>query len=165
MKLALSFIIFCAVTLNAQVTSNVKTTELAEGLLAYTDYDAGLAFSKKEHKPVLVYFKDRRSANCRKFEQTILSDNKVKETLAENFVLICLLVDDNAQLATPRVSAKTGKNLKTIGEYHLDLEMSLFKSDLQPYSALLDKQNTFVKGFDYTSDPSVFLKFLKSVKF
>ena len=164
MKFVLSIIFLCFINIEKQVDNSLQTTELVSGLFAYTDYETGTAFAKKSQKPTLVYFRDRRSANCRKFEKSILSDDKIKNYISENFVLVSLLVDDNTQVTKPKTSTKTGKNLKTVGEINIDIEMSLFQSDGQPYSALIDKENKFKKGTGYISEPKQFLKFLKSGK-
>lgn len=164
MKYIFSLILLCSISAKAQVDNSLQSVELVSGLFAYTDYESGIAYAKKEHKPVLVYFRDRRSVNCLKFEKNILSDDNVKKTLIKNYVFICLLVDDNTLLSTTKKSAKTGKSIKTLGDYHIDLEMSQFKSDIQPFSASINEQNKFIKGIGFTGDPNEFLKFLRDTK-
>ena len=158
MKLVLSIIIFW-VGIKYQNSKFIQTIELAPNLFAYTDYIEGVKVAKKEQKPVVLYFKDRRSSNCKKFEKNIFADDKIKNYLNKNFVVIYLLVDDTS------LNTQKELNIKTKGEYNFYIEKSLFNSDLQPYVVLLNKQYNFKEGKGYTSDKNEFLKFLKTVNY
>lgn len=158
MKMILSLILFFILGFKYQNSSLIKTIELVPGISAYDDYDEGIEYAKEVKKPVLIYFRDRRSANCIKFEKNIFSNDKIKNYLNKKFVVVCLLVDDNTAYTKP------GKNFKTKADYNNYIEETVFQSDSQPHSALLNKQNEFIKGFDYTSDPKEYLKFLRTLE-
>ncbi len=164
MKLFLSFILIFLVGIEKECITSNPTYELVPGLLVFTDYEKGIEFGKNNQKPILIYFNDKASANCRKFETNILSDDKVKNYLNKYYVVVSLLVVDKTPLSANKVSPKTGRSLKTVGEYNYDIEKSLYNKDIQPYCAVLDKYINFINGKDYTRDPEEFLEFLKASK-
>ena len=156
MKIILSFILILTCGLRTIVTDPI--IEFVPGLSAYTDYEDGLAKAQSSQKPVLIYFKDKRSGSCTKIEKNVFSDDKVKAYISKTFLVICLATEDSSP------SSKNPK-LKTAGEYNYHIQRSKYKKDYQPYIAILNKKGEFVKGVDYTSDPSDFLKSLKGTKF
>jgi len=129
-----------------------NTTILVDGLIVFNDYDLGIIYAKKTSKLILIYFNSKLSSNCRKIEKNIFSDSKVKEYLNKKFLVINLYVDDKS------FSNKSPFN--TVGEYNSNIELSKFKTDLQPFLVILNSQNKFIKSIGYISDPKVFLKFL-----
>ncbi len=61
--------------------ANSNKSELPEhahfgphGIVAFEDYDLGLAYAKKVNKPVLLDFTGDACANCRKMEDNVWSD-------------------------------------------------------------------------------------------
>ena len=67
-------------------------------ILAFNDYDKGLAYAKKIGKPVMIDFTGHACVNCRKMEQNVWVKPKVLEMLKNDVVLISLYVDDKRPL-------------------------------------------------------------------
>jgi thioredoxin-related protein len=143
-------------------TGVAQTIELAHGLKAFTDYEDGISYAKKNSKSVLLYFNSKLSASCRKFEKNILSDPKVQNEINQGFVVVNLYVDDKTP-PSKKLVLENGKPARTIGEYNVGIE-NKFKKDYQPYIMVLNKEVKPLKGSDYTSDPGEFIKYLRSNK-
>jgi thiol:disulfide interchange protein DsbD len=110
------------------------------GLHAFFDYEEGLAFAKKVHKPVMIDFTGHACVNCRKMEATIWPDKAVLPLIRDKFVLIQLYVDDKTGLpATEQYSSAFSKRQVTnIGALNSDIQASKFNSNSQPDYVLLD---------------------------
>jgi thiol:disulfide interchange protein len=134
------------------------------GLNPYFDYDEGMAYAAKVHKPVMIDFTGHACVNCRKMEASVWTDKDVYERISQQYVLIQLYVDDKTDLAkAEQTLTPQGKKIKTIGNKWSDLEASKFQANSQPFYVLLDnKGNLLVPagGADY--DPVSYLKFLNS---
>ncbi|MGY8955360.1 MAG: protein-disulfide reductase DsbD family protein, partial [Flavobacteriales bacterium] len=65
-----------------------------QGILVFHDYDMGMAHAKKINKPVVLDFTGHACVNCRKMEEQVWSAAHVKNTLANDVVLISLYVDE-----------------------------------------------------------------------
>ncbi|WP_442794467.1 cytochrome c biogenesis protein CcdA [Pelobium manganitolerans] len=110
------------------------------GLNAFFDYEEGLAYAKKQNKPVLLDFTGHSCVNCRKMEASVWSDPEVLKRLRNDYVLISLYVDDKTELPEneQHLSEYSGKKIKTIGNKWSDLQASVFKTNSQPYYVLLN---------------------------
>jgi len=110
---------------------------LPNGILAFNDYDKGLAFAKKENKPVLIDFTGHACVNCRK--------TSILNKLTNDVVLISLYVDDRRKLAENDwyVSEITGKRVRTIGDKWSEFQTIRYNANAQPYYVLmnLDEKN------------------------
>ncbi|MCV6631304.1 MAG: thioredoxin family protein, partial [Flavobacteriaceae bacterium] len=67
-------------------------------IVAFNDYDKGLAYAKKVGKPVMIDFTGHACVNCRKMEQNVWVKPKVLNILKNEVVLISLYVDDKRKL-------------------------------------------------------------------
>ncbi|HAM10863.1 MAG: hypothetical protein A2X05_18735 [Bacteroidetes bacterium GWE2_41_25] len=122
-------------------------------LNCFHNYDEGIAFARKENKPVILDFTGWSCVNCRKMEDNVWSDKTVLGLLNNNYVLISLYVDDKTPLPESEqyVSETTGKKIKTIGNKWSDFQTTHFKTNSQPYYVLTDhdgKLLTTPKGYD-----------------
>jgi thiol:disulfide interchange protein DsbD len=110
------------------------------GLNAFFDYEEGLAFAKKVHKPVMIDFTGHACVNCRKMEATIWPNKAVLSLIRDKYVLIQLYVDDKTGLpATEQyTSAFSKRQVTNIGALNSDIQASKFNSNSQPDYVLLD---------------------------
>jgi thiol:disulfide interchange protein DsbD len=134
-------------------------------LNAFFDYEQGLAYAKKENKPVLIDFTGHSCVNCRKMEASVWSDKEVLKRLKNNYVLISLYVDDKTELPKNEqyVSSFSGKKVKTIGNKWSDLQASTFKTNSQPYYVLLNSdQKVLVAPQAFNLDVKNYINFLDS---
>ncbi len=134
---------------------NSSTAELPEhahngphGIIAFEDYEYGLAYAKKVGKPVLLDFTGDACANCRKMEDNVWSDTSILPILKEKVVLISLYCDRKIELPKEKqyVSKTTGKQVITIGNKWTDLQISRYKSNSQPLYVIIDNEGNDLEG-------------------
>lgn len=113
-----------------------------EGIAAFYDYEEGLAYAKKVHKPVLLDFTGWSCTNCRKMEASVWSDPEVLKRLKEDYVLISLYVDDRTKLTNSEkyISKVSLKSINTLGQKWSDLQQSQFNTNAQPFYVVLDPE-------------------------
>lgn len=134
------------------------------GIVAFEDYEHGLAYAKKVGKPVLLDFTGDACANCRKMEDNVWSDKSIMPILKEKVVLISLYCDRKIELPKEQqyVSKTTGKEVITIGNKWTDFQITRYKSNSQPLYVILnnegeDKSNPIA----YTTDIQEYKKWLE----
>jgi thiol:disulfide interchange protein len=134
---------------------NSSTAELPEhahnlpnGIIAFEDYEYGLAYAKKVGKPVLLDFTGDACPNCRKMEDNVWSDKSILPILKEKVVLISLYCDRKIDLPKEKqyVSKTTGKQVITIGNKWTDLQISRYKSNSQPLYVIIDNEGNDLEG-------------------
>ncbi len=110
------------------------------GLVAFLDYDKGMAYAKQVNKPVLLDFTGHACVNCRKMEEKVWSDPSVLSVLKNEVVLISLYVDDKRELPKEEqyFSEITGKNIRSIGNKWSEFQIKKYQANAQPYYVLLD---------------------------
>ncbi|RRJ88893.1 protein-disulfide reductase DsbD family protein [Flavobacterium macacae] len=149
-----------------------STAELPEGaelgahdIVAFKDYDKGLAYAKSVNKPVLLDFTGYACVNCRKMEDYVWSDNKILSILKNDVVLVSLYVDDKRNLPESEqyVSKETGKKIKTTGNKWSDFQITKYKANAQPYYIIVDSDgNDLNQPIGYTPDINEYEAWLKS---
>ena len=152
-------------------SSNSNKSELPEhahfgphGIIAFEDYDLGLAYAKKVNKPVLLDFTGDACANCRKMEDNVWSDPEVLKILKNDVVLISLYCDRKIDLPKDKqyVSKTTGKEVVTIGNKWTDFQITRYKSNSQPLYVILDTEgNDLSKPIAFTFDKQEYKKWLE----
>jgi len=135
-------------------------------ILAFNDYDLGLAYAKKVGKPVMIDFTGWACVNCRKMEQNVWPKQNVLNTLKNDVVLISLYVDDKRPLPNGEVvesKIKEGKKLKYIGQKWSELQQLKYKANAQPFYVLMDHDETnLIKPVGYTPDVEEYYNWLKT---
>lgn len=138
-----------------------------DGATIYGDYDAGLAWAATEGKPVLLDFSGYGCVNCRKMEAAVLDDNRVRDIIKEDFVLVRLMVDDKTRLPEPVYVVENGKRVKlsTVGDRWSYLQRHKFKANSQPYYVVVDANGGLLSGpYFYDESLERFLDFLNEGK-
>jgi len=133
-------------------------------IVTFLDYDKGMAYAKKNNKPVLLDFTGHACVNCRKMEERVWSDPKILQILKNDIVLVSLYVDDKRQLPENEqfVSETTGKKIKTIGNKWSDFQIKKYRANAQPYYVLLDQNgNNLNKYSAYDPNIESYMKWLK----
>ena len=126
-------------------------------LNCFHDYDKGIAYAKKVNKPVILDFTGWSCVNCRKMEDNVWSDKTVLGLLNNDYVLISLYVDDKTELPLSEqyTSKITNNKVKTIGNKWSDFETTHFKTNSQPFYALIDHDGNLLtspKGYDSSNE-------------
>lgn len=147
------------------VEGNYKTKVISHGLIAFLDYEEGLAYAKKVNKPVLLDFTGHGCENCRKMEDFVWSDPEVLQMLREQVVLVSLYVDEKEKLPESKqyVSKTTGRTIKTIGNLWSDFQIENYQTNSQPYYLVLDGEGKTISNGPrtYKSDIPYFRDWLK----
>jgi thiol:disulfide interchange protein len=115
-----------------------------QGIMAFHDYDEGMAYATSVNKPVMLDFTGKACVNCRKMEQGVWSDTQIKNILKNEVVLISLYVDDRKKLPTEdqyetTLAGKT-KKVRTIGDKWMVLQANTYQTNSQPYYVMLDRK-------------------------
>ena len=134
------------------------------GIPSFKDFDQAAAYATKVGKPMLLDFTGHACANCRKVEERVWSDERVKKILAEDVVLVSLYVDEAKELPEDQkvFSKALGRNLKTVGNKWTSFEIEHFNANAQPYYILVDKDlKRFSKPLEAELDVEVYLKWLQ----
>ncbi len=127
------------------------------GIIAFHDYEEGLAYAKQINKPILLDFTGYACVNCRKMEDYVWSDKIILSILKNEVVLISLYVDDKKELAENEkyVSKETGKKIKTIGNKWSDFQITKYKANAQPYYLILDTDGATLSDEPASYDPDI----------
>ena len=133
-------------------------------ILAFNDYDKGLAYAKKVGKPIMIDFTGWACVNCRKMEQNVWVKPNVLSKLKNDVVLISLYVDDKRKLSDDEVidsKLKPGKKLRYIGQKWSELQTIKYKTNTQPYYVLMDhNEQNLNDPVGYTPDVDEYLEWL-----
>ena len=141
---------------------NLYKSETVEA--RYKDYDSGIQAAKAEGKPVMIDFTGFGCVNCRKMEAAVWTDNRVKEMITNDYVLIQLFVDDKTPLPEPIEVMENNqpRKLRTIGDKWSYLQRTKFGSNTQPFYVLLDNEgNLLTSPRSYDEDVEAYISFLK----
>lgn len=127
---------------------NSVSGELIEGqkygphqIPAFLDMADAIEHSKKVNKPIMIDFTGHACANCRKVEERVWSDPKIKQLLLDEVVLVSLYVDERTELPKDQqvFSKALGRNLKTVGNKWTAFEIEQYNNNAQPYYIIVDE--------------------------
>jgi len=132
-------------------TSTIKTKKYEEifkrmpkvkGIDDWYDYNQAVEVAKQLNKPILIDFTGWNCVNCRQMEANVLPSPEVLKRLQNDFVVVQLVIDDKTELpaAEQTTSALTGKKLTTLGAKWLDLEITKYNSNAQPYYVIINQK-------------------------
>jgi thiol:disulfide interchange protein len=129
-------------------SSNVKLPEGAvfgpHNIIAFDDYEDGLAYAKEVNKPILLDFTGHACVNCRKMENNVWSEEVILSILKNDVVLISLYVDDKRDLPKEEqfYSKETDSDIETIGDKWTDFMLTRYQTNTQPLYVLIDLNET-----------------------
>ncbi|WP_372795487.1 cytochrome c biogenesis protein CcdA [Lutibacter sp.] len=153
--------------------AKTNNSELPEGahimaphnILAFNDYDLGLAYAKKVNKPVMLDFTGHACVNCRKMEQNVWAKDEILPILKNDVVLISLYVDDKRSLPEGEEIEsilRPGKKLKYIGQKWSEFQTIKFGANAQPFYVLMDhNEENLNEPAAYTPDVEDYHAWLK----
>ena len=125
-----------------------------QGIMAFNDYDLGLAYAKEVGKAVVIDFTGKACVNCREMEQAVWSNSVIKEILKNDVVLISLYVDLKTKLPKEKqyettLAGKT-KKVRTIGDQWMVLQANTYGTNSQPYYVFLNhEEEMLVENANY----------------
>jgi thiol:disulfide interchange protein DsbD len=138
--------------------------EVGDGsILVFHDLEKGREYARLANKPVLIDFTGFSCANCRKTENMVWTNDKVRSILQEQMVIISLYCDDKAPLPESQqvFSKELNGKMKNIGNKWSEYQIKKYGQLSQPLYIIQD-----VNGNDLSDprgyDPSVesYQKFL-----
>lgn len=135
------------------------------GIVAFTDYQTGVAYAQSVGKPILLDFTGFACVNCRKMEDYVWSEKEVLPKIKNEFVLISLYVDDKKRLPENEqyISGTTGKNIRTIGNKWSDFQIERYQMNAQPYYVILDEnENELISPIGYTPNVEEYANWLQT---
>lgn len=135
------------------------------GIVAFDDYEKGVAYAKEVKKPILLDFTGHACVNCRKMEEFVWSDPAVLSILKNDVVLISLYGDDKRKLPESDyfTSKITGNQITTIGGKWSDFQISRYESNARPLYVLLDsEENKLNEPVAYEPDIKTYLNWLET---
>ncbi len=133
-------------------------------IIAFNDYETGLAYARKIGKPIMIDFTGHACVNCRKMEERVWSDPKILKLLNEEIVLISLYVDDKRQLPEGQeiISEISGKKLRYIGQKWSEFQILKYKANAQPFYVLMDhEENNLIDPVGYTPNSEEYYAWLR----
>jgi len=139
------------------------------GLTTYFDYDEALAASKKYKKPLMVDFTGITCVNCRKMESQVWAQPEVLKRLKDDFIVVSMFCDATEvplKKEDEYVSKETNEKITTLGDKSLDIQISKYKANSQPFYFFIDENETKLaeKGYGYDPDVEKFVGHLEKVK-
>ena len=141
---------------------NLYKSETVEA--KYKDYEMGMQAAKAAGKPVMIDFTGYGCVNCRKMEAAVWTDDRVKDLITNDYVLIQLFVDDKTPLPEPIEVVENGqpRKLRTVGDKWSYLQRTKFGSNTQPFYVLLNnEEKLLVTPRSYDEDIEAYISFLK----
>jgi len=134
-----------------------------------TDYEVGLALSKKSGKPMMLDFTGYACVNCRKMEEHVWGVEEVEKIL-ENYIIVSLYVDDKNELdpqeqGTVKQQLADGtlkdKKIIMVGTKWATFEGMRFGNAAQPWYALLSPEEYLLTHcVGYTPDANEYANWL-----
>ena len=135
-------------------------------ILAFNDYDKGLAYAKKVNKPVMLDFTGYACVNCRKMEQNVWAKDKILPLLKNDVVLISLYVDDKRKLPESEIlesKLRPGKKLKYVGQKWSEFQAIKYGANAQPFYVLMNhNEENLNEPAAYTPDVDEYHAWLKN---
>lgn len=151
--------------------SSAGSTALVEGqkygphqIPAFLDMADAIEHSKKVNKPIMIDFTGHACANCRKVEERVWYDSKIKQLLLDEVVLVSLYVDERTELPKEQqvFSKALGRDLKTVGNKWTAFEIEQYNNNAQPYYIIVDENlNEYNKPLGAIYDVEEYYKWMK----
>ncbi len=131
----------------------------------YKDFEQGMQAAIAAGKPVMIDFTGFGCVNCRKMEAAVWTDDRVKDLINNDYILIQLFVDDKTPLPEPIEVTQNGqtRKLRTVGDKWSYLQSTKFGAQAQPFYVLLDhKGHPLNCSASYDEDIDKYIDFLKT---
>lgn len=131
----------------------------------FMHFETGMQFARQQNKPVLLDFSGYGCVNCRKMENAVWQDARVKNLIEKEYVLITLMVDDKTTLPEIIEIEEYGRTrkLRSVGDKWSYLQRYKFGANAQPFYVLLSPDGKpLAPSYAYDENVDNFLRFLQS---
>ncbi len=140
-------------------------TKCAQGIDCFKDYYEGLAYAKETGKPLLLDFTGYGCVNCRKTEEHIWVDDRVRKILNEDVILVSLYGDDDNPTGEQYKGVRskyTNERIRNVGKLWADFQMANFENNAQPlYVMVTPDQEVITNPRPYQDGIKEYLTFLE----
>lgn len=137
-------------------------SKCANNINCFKDYFEGMAYAKEANKPVMLDFTGYGCVNCRKTEEHIWVDDRIRTILNDSIVLISLYVDDDSKLDDVYTSEHSNKKLRNVGNKWADFQIVNFQQNSQPlYVMTTNNQEVITRPRPFTEGVDSYLEFLR----
>ena len=137
-------------------------SKCANNIDCFKDYYEGMAYAKEQGKPVLLDHTGYGCVNCRKTEEFIWIDDRVRNRLNEDYVLISLYVDDREKLEEVLISKTRENKIRNIGNKWTDFQIVNFDQISQPlYVMITPEEEVLALPRGYKEGINDYLGFLE----
>ena len=111
------------------------------------DYYEGLQIAAETKKPILLIFTGRKCENPSRVNQLLEEDKQINQLIRKQFVPVILFVDDKSRLPKVKIVEHDGeqKRLTTKGSEWAHVELSKYKSNVQPFLTIIDSNEDILK--------------------
>lgn len=139
-----------------------------QGIPCFKDLDKGMAYACEVGKPVVLDFTGYTCTNCRQMEENVWSEDNIRRTLSDDYVLISLYVDDRTELPKEQQQVVdrldrpgTTQLIDRVGKKWHYFQQSVYQRSSQPYYVLVSPDGTLLNPpVAYTPDIADYQKFL-----
>lgn len=137
-------------------------SKCANNINCFKDYFEGMTYAKETGKPVMLDFTGYGCVNCRKTEEHIWVDDRIRGILNDSLVLISLYVDDDKKLSSVYISEHSGNKLRNVGNKWADFQIVNFEQNSQPlYVMASNDQKVITSPRPFAEGVESYLDFLK----
>ena len=150
---------------NLETPHYADKLQLPFGIKGYFDYDQALKMAQEQNRPVFIDFTGHGCTNCRKVENMVWNDPRVRKKFAENFIVVALYVDDkNIELQeSDYLKDENGNVIKMLGEKNTYIGLHKYQCNSQPCYFIVDTDGSVLAGPQYYElDIDKYLQFLES---
>jgi thiol:disulfide interchange protein DsbD len=110
----------------------------------------------------MIDFTGHGCVNCRKTEEHIWIDDRVRSILNDSVVLISLYVDDDKKLDPVYISSNTNERLRNVGKKWADFQIVNFEKNAQPLYVLASPDQKVISApRAYVPGVSGYLEYLE----
>lgn len=121
-------------------------SKCANNIDCFKDYFEGIQYANEVNKPILIDFTGHGCVNCRKTEEHIWIDDRVRSILQDSVVLISLYVDDDKKIEEVLISLNTQEKLRNVGKKWADFQIVNFEKNAQPLYVLATNDQRVVSA-------------------
>ena len=119
-------------------------SKCANNIDCFKDYYEGLSFAQEKGRPILLDHTGHGCVNCRKTEELIWVDDRVRKMLSEDFVLVSLYTDDDKSLDEVLISKPRKKKMRNIGNKWADFQIVNFGQNSQPLYVMITPEEQVI---------------------
>jgi thiol:disulfide interchange protein len=139
----------------------------------FHDYEEGLLYAQQVNKPIMIDFTGWACVNCRKIEDDVWVEKRVKTLLNNDYVVISLYVDEKTDLAEDEkevidIITRDGKvkkkKIKRIGDKWSTLQSLTFANNTQPLHVLMTPDEQLLAnpvGYSYARNANNYVEYLE----